>query len=498
MMALHRRLGRESLSRSLWGACVVLCAAAAVWTFKDPASAFYLLPARAWELCLGGAVALTPWRKPLPAWLLGAAGFGGILGPVLLYAHETAFPGLAAVPVCVGTAALLLLRDHPDAWAARLLASKPASFFGRISYSLYLWHWPVIVLQRSTNFLHLPDLGVGGMGWHVTRFAEFGVSLVLAVLSYHLVEQPFRRASGPQARKALYGVAVGAAAVVLAVGGVVSTGGLGYRFPSRVIALESYLHYDETSQFRSGECFMSGNMGFDRFPTERCIAYRPDRRNVLVMGDSHGAQLWYGLAQALPDVNVMQATATGCRPILAPRDASFAGCHDLIDHIYRKILPAHKPDLLVIAGRWNSSDLPFLAESLRVLRGMGVRTLLVGPAVEYEMPLPRLLAQEAVTGASSYAETRLVRSRFGFDARMEALAKETGTEYFSMIHAVCPGSRCVKFVGDVPLAFDYGHLTAEGSKLIGRWIANRYLGTSLPGSSVQAQANASAGETAAR
>jgi len=174
-------------------------------------NAFFMLQFRAWELLAGALLAwipllaCRPWNpcprsleaavtasvtldkaapgrspKTVPA-LLATVGLLLVLLPCVAYSTQTPFPGAAALPPVVG--ALLLIHYGPTGWVSALLTWPPLVQIGRISYSLYLWHWPVIVFWRYATFDQLLGYDYVGM---------FLLSLLLAFLSWRFVELPFR------------------------------------------------------------------------------------------------------------------------------------------------------------------------------------------------------------------------------------------------------------------------------------------------------------------
>lgn len=157
-----------------------------VWgSYAAPSATFYLLPTRAWELLAGVLLALprqpfavsTPVRETA-GWLgLGLVGIA-----ILWYDETTRFPGWAAVPPCLGAALIIFSSASVRSRVGRLLAAKPVVFVGLISYSLYLWHWPLLVFATYPT---------GGLRWK-TRAALLGISVVLAVLSWKFIETPCR------------------------------------------------------------------------------------------------------------------------------------------------------------------------------------------------------------------------------------------------------------------------------------------------------------------
>lgn len=178
------------------GALVVLVlvtAASLAWsasaTASDATSAYFSTPARAWELGIGaliafGAAAGVVQRLPLRlAVALGWLGLGGIVASAFLLTETTPFPGTAALLPVLSTAVVLIAGEAGAADRNPLLVNPVSSYLGRISYSLYLWHWPVLILSVAV----LPET------LHVV--VPLTAALVLASLSHHLVEEPVRHSS---------------------------------------------------------------------------------------------------------------------------------------------------------------------------------------------------------------------------------------------------------------------------------------------------------------
>ena len=158
-------------------------------TTSDPTAAYFSAPARAWELATGALLALGATRMvQLRASLstgLSLVGLGAIGLAALAFGPETPFPGTAALLPVLGTAAVLAAGiERDDVGPSRLLVIRPMVWVGAISYSLYLWHWPVLMFGRP----YVRDWpGVTG------SVALVAVAVVLAVVSYRVVETPFRR-----------------------------------------------------------------------------------------------------------------------------------------------------------------------------------------------------------------------------------------------------------------------------------------------------------------
>ena len=206
---------------------VVASFALSIWlTDTSPARAFYLLPTRVWQLGVGGLLALigvagTSRRAGALAW----AGLAAVAVAGVALTAEMPYPGLAALLPTAGAVALLYGGGAPSG-PVRLLAAAPLRFLGKISYSLYLWHWPLLVLPLM--FLERALTGVEVV-------ASVAVAIGVSWLSWRFVEQPFRY--GDRSRRA-----TSWSAIRVGVAGILSvalfTQGLAAALPSSAVAVQ--------------------------------------------------------------------------------------------------------------------------------------------------------------------------------------------------------------------------------------------------------------------
>jgi peptidoglycan/LPS O-acetylase OafA/YrhL len=238
----------------------------------NPKAAFYLLPARLWELAAGGVLVFTPrFRTRRLDELLPAAGLALILGSVFLLSPEWLFPGWNALPAVLG-AALIINPASASSRAARVLSLQPLPFVGKISYSLYLWHWPLIVLWRQYR---------SGAALTLVDAAILAVAAVLiAFVSWRWVEEPFRK---PLPVKATLSLGLGAAAAVAALTfGVVQEDGFPGRIDPGVQALSSLKTMWDWNCPAPGPRDVDCAVGAD---------WRSAARKGVVWGDSHAEHL---------------------------------------------------------------------------------------------------------------------------------------------------------------------------------------------------------------
>ena len=236
LMAVHRY--RPQWRLQVIAACALMSFAACVLVQPIMAKAvFFLSPFRAWELLLGSLVALGVAPQVRDVRLrqtLSVAALAALVGAIVFMRSGVDFPGWkAAIPV-LATAVLLHLGGGGRTWVGGVLSWRPLVFVGLISYSLYLWHWPLLVLVRYRHGM-APLSALEG-------WVLLGVSLLLAVASYRFVEQPFRRwrkqgGMGDRGRVfAASGVGV-FLLIVIGIGFVLSKG-LPQRVPPQVLALD--------------------------------------------------------------------------------------------------------------------------------------------------------------------------------------------------------------------------------------------------------------------
>ncbi|TIP08670.1 acyltransferase family protein [Mesorhizobium sp.] len=266
--------------------------------------AFFLLPTRAWELGAGAIVALLPPDRVPRGIVVGVLGtigafaiLIGIASPVEVF---RSIP--VALPVVIGTMLVISATGSRQSPFNRLLGTDPFVFIGLISYSLYLWHWPVIVFSQ---YYLIRDLNVGEM-----MIAVVGMTL-LAVISWRYVERPFR--SRALAAQTVFLAAAAGAATLVAVASVfVWSNGLPARMSGEAATINAAVGTG------SRRCLISDyvTIGAARACALNLPTRNPSDANVVLLGNSHAqmyGSLWESIFAA-KGLNGLMVTRDGCMP----------------------------------------------------------------------------------------------------------------------------------------------------------------------------------------
>lgn len=432
------------------------------------ATAFFMSPARAWEFLIGAIVAIDGLPVLRDVRAQRAARFIALLMmliPIFSLRAGARSPGIQALTPCLGAALYLWCGiGVATEQRARYSAFRVIAFFGQISYSLYLWHWPLFTFARFSKIsLTLTT---------ADRLALFALAVALAYLSWAWVEQPFRRRTLLPTRHAAFAVAAAASACLLLASGAGILFGTALSGEDRNAArLDAYNDYGQLS-YRAGSCFRLTDAPFD---DAQCLAEVAGKRNVLLWGDSYAAHYYRGLLALIGErpVNLMQATQAGCMPTFEAAARTGPECKYFAEHM-AGYFETHKPDLVLISSDWIEHARPPRLESMiadirktvAALNARGIPVILLGPAVQFKDRLPALLIRAQMRHIDPLPLRDLtLPGIFDLDARMKAaLPASDKFTYVSVLDAVCPARECPVTAGDdVPLAWDYAHLTVEGS-----------------------------------
>jgi peptidoglycan/LPS O-acetylase OafA/YrhL len=437
--------------------------------------AFYMLPTRAWELMLGTLVSQGIFPKLKNAWLRNAIALLGaalILGSFLTYTEGTLFPGESALLPCIGTALIIGCGEEGPSLVNSILSLRPLVFVGLISYSLYLWHFPVMIFQKKGLLLTKSQVLPGSMmpPNHFNIYAEFPLIFLLAVLSWQFVEKPFRFGRLNIKANFLF-LATGAvmAVLTLVAGITLANGGFAQRFSpeSLAIANAASLQQNESKQ-RLGGCMIDPRQNFADFHPEECLDVDGVKKNYLILGDSHAAMFYPAFAAVFPQFNFLQANVTNCAPFVHTYGTKV--CHQMMDFIFDEWIPRHKIDAVFLVRHWQPRDYPYIQQTSDWARRSGVHLVVLGPTPSYDAPLPELEARALAWRRPQLVQEHLVVSDMQLDQQMRDHAvSQWKVPYVSLYEAACDRGECLEFTDAehrVPAMFDGEHLTYEAASIV--------------------------------
>lgn len=501
----------QSAWKVLIWALLLVSLVLSAWMVKvAPAATFYLLPPRAWELLIGAvlAIGIVP-RIRNQALAEGAAALGLLLiaWGVFNFSHDTVFPGPNALFPCLGAALILHAGVRHETAVGMLLGSRVFVGIGLISYSLYLWHWPVLVFGQIWVVVSLTPLQTTGL-----VMLSFG----LAAASWRWVEQPFRGTNSLLLRPRLFRLAtvIGSVFVGFGVFGHV-TRGLPERLPMHAIALAEVA---ETRDTRYLECLrFAGN------PIETPCSRGGDvAPSIALWGDSHANVMFNALAAQAEAVgtSITFFGTAGCPPLKGVAVLNF-DCTDQSIADFNSIVGNDDFNIVIMIARYSvfvegrseslgpaergeASPLLFnparpetipdrdaraalmrqqLAETVAGLRAAGKSVVLVYPIPETGYNIPRSMAQLAVLG--DFNTDRIAPTLTQFFDRQRAVISALDSVGLNdqNIHRVhpanilCQADHCNVAISEGPLYRDDDHLSDLGAELIAPAFASVLIAT---------------------
>ena len=445
-----------------------------IWaTYAHPAAAFYLLPYRAWELLLGSLLAAAPdlwpkskWRNECLSWI----GLGAILFASITYNDETRFPGMSALVPCLGALFLIGSNSSDLTRVGKLLATRPFVFVGLISYSLYLWHWPLLVYAK---YRQCSDLSIlQGIGVAVG-------SLLLAAVSWKLVEMPFRNRTILRDRRQIFAFAAITFALLIGCGaGIRRSNGLRARW--RPDALQ-YIDGQNDKDFRI-------ELGYEQAVagvlTEIGSSDPARAVGALVWGDSHAMALLHVVDFVCKEAGVraLAATHSATAPLLHFPSTTRYSLHErsvAYNQAILDVIRARHINKVVLAAAWNvyardaatSGQAALFEQSLRetldALQSIGAVVFIVKDVPKQPFEVPRALALAAQGGrdvrllglsAAEYREQG-VRANDLFDRlASRSVVVLDPTPILTDANGICSTERDGKV-----LYFDKHHLSTHGA-----------------------------------
>jgi peptidoglycan/LPS O-acetylase OafA/YrhL len=454
----------------------------------DPSAAFFLIPARIFELLIGSLAALyitNPGRRDLERSLAEIVGWTGVVlitFSILAFDKETPFPGVYALFPTFGTA-LVILFVNQGTTLGKIIGNKVFVSIGLVSYSAYLWHQPLFAYARHHG-VYVSDAGPFSL-------LAFGIG-VLSYLTWRFIETPFRnRVIVSRRGISLLGVVGVVFFSTLGAFGYKKNGDLGqvstdqrqflnyfenelpeWRYFTKHQILEktrSECDFYDIPKYRAGSPTVVPRLRI----SESCFVRKnPDSKVVFIWGDSHAQQLYYGLSKSLPsNFEILQVASSGCMASVSEDKSAIKYC----EHSNRFAFDAIKKNRphVVIVGQNLGHDFMKMDRLAGALRGVGAeRVIFTGPSPHWISSLPKVMARR-LPNVPKRTYEGVDKNVLKADENLKSLSSGSRKfEYISLVDYFCDAHGCLThYTADVPgsiTSWDYGHLTPTASYHLGR------------------------------
>lgn len=498
LLLLTLKRARPALRLAAIGLAAMASLGFSAWSAAHaPTAGFYLLPGRFWELMAGALLAMARPGAPgrMARETAGAVGLSLILGAVVLFDKAMPFPGLAALMPVTGAMLAIYAGSGGLSLAGRLLSQAPMVWIGLVSYSIYLWHWPVLVFAR-----YLLYRGLTG----VERGELIALSGLLALFSWLAVERPLRRLRLTPRLLAMGAAAMLSAALAGAL--VVGLQGMPWRLPGPVRRILAERHDDDgLLQY----CFALPLDKIDANGLCRFGVSNDTAPSFILWGDSHAD----AILRAVEDVAKQDgregffAGEPSCAPLLGVSRPDAPRCRAFNDRVLAFVRAHPEIDTAVLEARWGKSaagtatadegrgfvaisddqgrarkpadNAAIFARGLKrtvnALLQAHRKVVLVGPAPEIGVAVPQALARQALVGEDrpiGPTLTRYLRREKVVLPLFHALARRPDVEAVYPAQYFCASGRCMVRKDGIPLYRDSHHLSVYGARLLDPLLAD--------------------------
>jgi peptidoglycan/LPS O-acetylase OafA/YrhL len=447
------------------------------------AASYYLTPMRGWELLVGACLAIVEFPALARRWrreAVAAVSLVTLAASFVWLQQDDSYPNLTALAPCLATAGLLAVGRVAHTSCLAPLKWRPVVFTGLVSYSLYLWHAPMLVFFERYNIVPPTPLQIA-----LLLIGVYAVSVV----SYLIIEQPVRRRRALASNRRLLAGLASAMLVLLALGEVlVGTQGLPQRFdaPLRMLVERLDLHPQATL------CMSLAPAALQKDELCRFGPGAP-RLRAIAWGDSHAGTLLPAFERVAQDRGVALGFAAqgSCRPLPGVssglrRDRYVKKCVDFNEAMFG-VVERLRPQLVILAAHWSEPGDRFLSSAERAPQGVsifsvgleralarltktGARVCVVLDVPELKYPIPNALLTARQRGLDEGFLTLTREEAQAGQAAVErdvrALAVRYPVDIVDPKDALCASGRCE--IGDGKMSFyrDTNHLTVWGAERV--------------------------------
>ncbi|MEL0633114.1 acyltransferase family protein [Pseudoalteromonas carrageenovora] len=468
LLFLKRKLSLTSIKKVILFSTIISFLYCVYSSYSTPSLAYYFLPSRAWEMMLGGLAYLYPIRLTNKA--NKSLQVLGVIMIALSYAlvdESNYWPGYLAVIPCLGAYLIILANDNYNFLTGNYIFQK----IGLWSYSIYLWHWPLVVYYYEHS------------GGHGTSIAYMLLSVALGLLSFRYIEsigfKQLHRNSIINLLKfkpVLFALFIGTCSIAIYMSGGADSQLRTAASSDTALYLKQYQKVNylnkEVKQAYKAQCnFYDGSRAKTHI-ADSCVDNGVG--GVFVWGDSHAQALGYGLRKTLRDVNFNQVATSGCRPLIKEDTFSKGEFKKACDKSNKKAKEAVlkiRPSIIVLAQKLeHDKNDYFEIEAFLEENNINAYIILAGPVPQWRPSLPKAIVKRHFDTQKKYIkDIYFVKAANEVNNILSQRYKHTQIHFVSIIDSLCrEDGKCLAKVDNdnTPLVWDYGHLSLEGSLYI--------------------------------
>lgn len=448
-----------------------------------PKMSFFSLASRFWELGIGGLLAFDKIKKPKNSIneILGILGLL-LIATSLALTNKEHFPGIYALPASIGAALIIFSGQFEKTFTAQILSNRVLVFFGLISYSLYLWHYPAIEFYKELSGSLKISAIAGAVIFVSTTFISY--------LSYKHIETPFRKVRSTSKEKTLD---VFGKKIYLPF--VVSFGFLLF-FISASEAVKSWQKHEDRKIFGhntkgkessfNGDCLIDQKVDFSPDFVAKCVNGEKKKDfEVLLIGDSHAWRYSSGLVEwaANKGYSLAAIGSTGC-PSFIENDRQL--CKDIFTLINNIIAQNKNLKYVILANRWDD-EIEFgddftskLSRNIKHYSDSGKQVVILGLVPVFKNDPAKCLSRNHAfirsntnlfekAECSKAAKSESVPADEFLTRFFLKMVKEYNVKYFDPKKYLCDEDFCYSMIDGKVLYTDYNHISFDGSYYVAKY-----------------------------
>ncbi|HXW72781.1 MAG TPA: acyltransferase family protein [Methylocella sp.] len=434
---------------------------------SNDSPAFYLLPTRAWELGAGAVLALSPAHPALRPMTINAIATAGTLLLAVGIFHPLAiysFP--VATPVVIGTGLLILAGQYGYSTMSRTLRLQPIVFIGLMSYSIYLWHWPIIVFYQYFVIRDLTSLEI---------MATLAVITLCATLSWRFIERPFR-GKIMATRTVLYITGAGIMALTAISAPLLISDGLPGRLTVEAASINEAIGGYYSCPVREYILF-----GRSRVCPVTLPSKNPADADVILLGNSHAgmyAPIWASILAEHNRTGLL-FVVTNCLPTVEINYTRY--CIDIAKRSLNAVASLRRARIVILGLTWPQSDtlvdragnliqnpgnstlIAALDSLIEEIHSMGKKVILIGPIAEPGWDVPSIISRQIAFNRPHdrpiFLEKHEFMDRFG--PVIQHFEQRNDIGFVRADRVQCGEERCLYLIDGRSLFADGNHIAAR-------------------------------------